>query len=85
MSYLNKSYKKDNFGFDRVKKYLRNILFWNEILINNVANEYEKFLYLLSISDCPQNMSPSDSIDIFWHQHILDTKNYYNYCNNRFN
>ena len=71
-----------NFGLDEVVTYLECKYGWNPVYINNIRNEYEKFLNILSISKEPEKMSPSEIIDIFWHQHILDTKNYYDYCNN---
>lgn len=50
--------------------------------VNKIAYEYEKFMEIKNLdNDC----SPSDDIDLLWHQIILDTEFYYNYCINRFN
>jgi hypothetical protein len=54
---------------------------WSPQYANEVFNEYEKFLYLRSKNS---NVSPSNDIDIVWHQHILNTEHYRNYCNTKF-
>lgn len=54
---------------------------WTHHYTSQVQFEYERFLELRSQNE---NLSPSDSIDMFWHVHILDTKSYYNYCLTKF-
>lgn len=55
---------------------------WPNEYANNVSFEYDRFMKLRSINE---NLSPSDDIDKFWHQHILNTKHYNNYCLVKFN
>lgn len=52
---------------------------WPNNYAKDVATEYSRFLTLRSNNN---NLSPSDDIDKFWHQHILNTKHYYDYCFN---
>ena len=54
---------------------------WSLDYTFQVQFEYERFLLLRNMDE---NLSPSDSIDMFWHTHILDTKSYYNYCMNKY-
>lgn len=51
--------------------------YFKQLLIEN----YNLFLEIRLEN---KNCSPSDVIDMLWHSHILDTKNYYNYCTNNF-
>jgi hypothetical protein len=46
-----------------------------------VSNEYTKFMFLRSKNN---KLSPSNEIDKFWHQHILNTNHYYNFCTENF-
>jgi hypothetical protein len=54
---------------------------WTQEYTKTVVFEYERFLQLRKDSD---KLSPSDDIDKVWHQHILNTKYYYDYCYMRF-
>jgi hypothetical protein len=54
---------------------------WKNSYKLTVIKEYEKFLYLRSQNN---KTSPSNDVDIVWHQHILNTKHYREYCNNKF-
>lgn len=54
---------------------------WTDSYKLNVIKEYEKFLCLRSTND---KLSPSNDVDIVWHQHILNTKHYREYCNAKF-
>jgi hypothetical protein len=54
---------------------------WSNHYLSQVQFEYERFLELRNQNE---NLSPSDSIDKFWHVHILDTKSYLNYCVSKF-
>ena len=55
---------------------------WSDEYAKIVAFEYDRFMKLRSANE---NLSPSDDIDKFWHQHILNTKHYNNYCFTKFN
>lgn len=54
---------------------------WSDSYKLNVIKEYEKFLCLRSSNN---KLSPSNDVDIVWHQHILNTKHYREYCNAKF-
>ena len=56
---------------------------WEGELFTIAVEEYKRFLEL--IFRFPEvRMSPTKLMDIIWHHHILDTKNYHNDCNNIF-
>lgn len=50
---------------------------WDRKYAKSVAFEYMRFLDLRHEDP---DLSPSDDIDRFWHQHILNTKSYFTYC-----
>jgi len=50
---------------------------WTPGFANHMIRLYQEFLQ--DRSDNPL-ISPTDDIDKVWHQHILNTKNYHNYC-----
>lgn len=54
---------------------------WNRLYAERVAEEYIKFIIIRSSSPLS---SPSTDIDIFWHQHLLNTEHYFNFCQNNF-
>lgn len=54
---------------------------WDDKYAKEVAEEYCKFLRI-RLKDI--QLSPSDDIDKFWHQHILNTANYYQFCEKYF-
>lgn len=59
---------------------------WTRAYVNQVYEEWEKFMLLkVSADEKKEEISPSDDIDELWHQLILDTAFYYNYCNSNFN
>lgn len=62
-------------------KQITNKNFWNKKYTTRVAVEYFRFMKLKAKYT---DISPSDDIDIFWHQHILNTKSYYNFCTHYF-
>jgi len=51
---------------------------WTSDYVNDVMSEYERFLQLRYIYD--DKVSPSNDVDKFWHQHILNVNQYYTYC-----
>ena len=54
---------------------------WDHHYAKSVAFEYMRFLELRNEN---KDLSPSDDIDRFWHQHILNTKHYFTYCFKKF-
>ncbi len=52
--------------------------FWTEEFTNQAILEYKKFMYLAVISD--SMVSPSKTIDIVWHQHLIFTQSYQEFC-----
>jgi hypothetical protein len=54
---------------------------WDNEYALDVMIEYRRFLVLRR-----ENIyvSPSDDVDLFWHQHILNTGHYNGYCKERF-
>lgn len=54
---------------------------WTQIHCKNVINEYKRFLNLRAIN---YKLSPCNDVDIVWHQHILNTMHYRNYCMRRY-
>lgn len=55
---------------------------WTHEHAIKVANEYLKFMKLRNLNP---KLSPSNEIDRFWHQHILNTKHYREFCIKNFN
>lgn len=53
----------------------------NVNMADTAIYEYEKFLILTNICE---NSYPTKNIDTIWTTHILNTKHYYDYCNNNF-
>jgi len=53
---------------------------WSTVKINLLIEEYKQFMYLAGTSD--EDCTPSQDVDKVWHEHILFTKDYYDYCNN---
>ncbi len=67
-----------DFAKEQTKK--RN--FWTNEYADKIFSEYERFMVLKNIDE---ECSPSDDIDSLWHQIILDTELYWNYCTEKFN
>ncbi len=64
-----------NFALNKIKtKQL-----WSDVYALQVKEELDNFLILKTVDD---DISPSDDIDLLWHQLILDTRGYREYCNN---
>ncbi|TAE00844.1 MAG: hypothetical protein EAZ97_04725 [Bacteroidetes bacterium] len=47
---------------------------WTEYFAKNAILEYKKFMYLATISK--EMVSPSEIVDIVWHQHLIFTQSY---------
>lgn len=56
---------------------------WNAEQCDEAEQEYKKFLALRR-SYPEKDIVPNGAIDIFWHQHILDTAKYANDCDTIF-
>ena len=52
---------------ENLKTQLKNYYGWNQNKVDSLVTEYERFLY---IRDQYNQCSPSDEIDLVWHQHI---------------
>ena len=51
---------------------------WNESDARICSQLYRNYLYLMKKYD--EYLPPSEEIDAFWHQHILDTEKYHKDC-----
>ena len=54
---------------------------WTDEYVSAVFAEFERFMVLKAADD---DISPCDDVDILWHQIILDTHLYYDYCHSHF-
>jgi hypothetical protein len=52
---------------------------WKTHFALRALNEYKKFIYLGLVSDF--QVTPSKIIDVVWHEHILFSKGYRDFCN----
>jgi len=52
--------------------------FWTQEFTNQAILEYKKFMYLAATSKFM--VSPSEIIDVVWHQHLIFTKSYQDFC-----
>lgn len=57
---------------------LANENFWTVEFTEKVILEYKKFMYLAATSDFM--VSPSEIIDVVWHQHLIFTRSYRDFC-----
>ncbi|NJM79347.1 MAG: hypothetical protein HC854_06530 [Flavobacterium sp.] len=51
---------------------------WTEFFTQKAIEEYKKFMYLAAMSN--QMVSPSEIVDIVWHQHLIFTESYKAFC-----
>lgn len=51
---------------------------WTEFFTQKAIEEYKKFMYLAATSN--QMVSPSEIVDIVWHQHLIFTESYKAFC-----
>lgn len=58
---------------------LANENFWTKNFTDQAVIEYKKFMYLAATSDFM--VSPSEIIDNVWHQHLVFTQSYQEFCN----
>jgi hypothetical protein len=52
--------------------------YWTQNFTKQVILEYKKFMYLAAVSD--MMVSPSEIVDTVWHQHLIFTKSYSEFC-----
>jgi len=52
---------------------------WTINFTKSALLEYKKFMYLAATSD--KMVSPSEVVDTVWHQHLVFTKSYNEFCN----
>lgn len=57
---------------------------WLEKDAKAISEIYKNYLFLKKKYGKEHELPPSDEIDIFWHNHILDTKKYRYDCQNIF-
>lgn len=51
---------------------------WTEDFTRKAILEYKKFMYLVSVNDTM--LSPSEIVDIVWHQHLIYSDSYHKFC-----
>lgn len=51
---------------------------WTEYFTIKAIEEYKKFMFLAAISN--QMVSPSEIVDVVWHQHLIFTESYKEFC-----
>lgn len=52
--------------------------FWTEAFTRQAILEYKKFMYLAATSN--KMVSPSEIVDKVWHEHLVFTKSYQEFC-----
>jgi hypothetical protein len=57
---------------------LANENYWTKDFTDQAILEYKKFMYLAATSDFM--VSPSEVIDTVWHQHLIFTQSYQDFC-----
>lgn len=53
--------------------------YWTRNFTKKAILEYRKFMYLAATSD--MMVSPSEIVDVVWHQHLIFTQSYSDFCN----
>ena len=51
---------------------------WTQNFTKQAILEYKKLMYLAAVSD--MMVSPSEIVDTVWHQHLIFTKSYHEFC-----
>ena len=57
---------------------LANENYWTKAFTDLAILEYKKFMYLAATSE--MMVSPSEIVDIVWHQHLIFTQSYQSFC-----
>ena len=68
-------YPPSEFGFSLR---LANENYWTQSFTDQAILEYKKFMYLAAISELM--VSPSEIIDKVWHQHLIFSQSYQDFC-----
>lgn len=88
MDTLNKKVILPNFNLDGVKVKLMmpedEGKGWTREYVDYLEQEYIRLCAISKYFTQETNIVPSKDVDIFWHQHILDTKNYIKDCDDYF-
>lgn len=63
---------------------LSRVFHWEQHHVEKICKMYRNHLYLVRKYGAEFQLPPSEDIDEFWHQHILDTKQYKIDCNRIF-
>jgi hypothetical protein len=58
---------------------LANENYWTKSFTKKAILEYKKFMYLAATSEFM--VSPSEIVDTVWHQHLIFTQSYQDFCN----
>jgi hypothetical protein len=70
-----------NLDFSSVRAKLQEKLGWSADQAQRVEGDYKRFLYALAHKRHDDILSPpTQEVDEFWHQHILDTRRYRDDC-----
>ena len=56
---------------------------WEDDFVNSAVNEYHRFL-LLHLKNPKTEIVPGKVVDKVWHDHILHTQSYMNFCEKMF-
>lgn len=51
---------------------------WTKAFTESAILEYKKFMYLAAVADVM--VSPSAIVDVVWHQHLIFSKSYHDFC-----
>jgi hypothetical protein len=62
---------------------LKNKFHWDDDFVNGAVNEYCRFLFLRK-NFPDRSICPGFCVDEVWHDHILHTKNYIDFCEKMF-
>lgn len=65
----------DEFGFSTRLQFENN---WTIAFSLQAIEEYKKFMFLAAVND--KMVSPSEIVDIVWHQHLIYSESYKNFC-----
>lgn len=57
---------------------LANENYWTKNFTKKAILEYKKFMYLAAVSE--MMVSPSEIVDVVWHQHLVFTQSYSDFC-----
>jgi hypothetical protein len=52
--------------------------YWTKDFTEKAIEEYKKFMYLAATSE--MMVSPSETVDAVWHQHLIFTQSYQDFC-----